>query len=107
MMRRLDTVYRNLRLFSVDFDYPNVLANGTVVQDFATTASFPLGTHILTWGFGSDATGIEDLTLQFKFVDVDTMRMTLTNNTGGAIDAGVITTQFVTGEFNTDLEETI
>lgn len=106
-MRRLDTVYRNLRLFSVDFDYPNVNSNSTVTQDFATTAGFPIGTHILTWGFGSDATGIEDLLLQFKFVDVDTLRMTLTNGTGGAIDAGVITTQFVTGEFNTALEETL
>jgi hypothetical protein len=106
-MRRLDTCYRNIRLFSVDFDYPNVNSNSTVIQDFTTTAGFPLGTHILTWGFGSDATGIEDLLLQFKFVDVDTLRMTLTNNTGGAINAGVITTQFVTGEFNEDLEETI
>ncbi len=100
MMRRLDTCYRNLRLFSVDFDYPNVNSNSTVFQDFVLTQTFPLGTHILTWGFGSDATGIEDMVLQFKFVDVDTMRMTLNNLTGGAIDAGVITPQFVTREFS-------
>jgi len=106
-MRRLDTVYRNVRLFEVDFDYPNVVANGTVSQDFSTTASFPVGTHIIQWGFGEAAGVLEDLIIQFKFVDTDTLRMVLENPTGGAIDGGTILTQFVTGEFNTDLIETI
>ncbi len=106
-MRRLDTVYRNIRSFEVDFDYPNVNSNGTVSQDFSTTQSFPVGTHIINWGFGEDAQSVEDLLIQFLFVDVDTLRMVLQNPTGGAIDGGQILTQFVTGEFNTDLVETI
>ncbi len=107
LVRRLDTIYRNVRLFEVDFDFPNVGSNGSVQQDFTTTASFPLGSHIINWGFGSDATAIEDLQINFTFVDVDTLRMVLINPTGGAINGGIITTQFVTGEFNTDLIETI
>lgn len=106
-MRRFDSCYRNVRLFSVAFDYPNVGSNGSLQQDFSTTESFPLGTHVIQFGFGSDATAIEDLQISFKFVDTDTLRMNLVNPTGGAIDGGVITTQFVTGEFNTDLAETI
>lgn len=106
-MRRLDTVYRNVRSFEVDFNYPNVGSNSTVSQDFTTTASFPVGTHIIQWGFGEAAGVLEDLLIQFKFVGTDTLRMVLTNGTGGAIDGGTILTQFVTGEFNTDLVETI
>ena len=106
-MRRLDTCYRNVRLFEIDFDYPNVGSNGTLSVDITTTASFPLGSHIVSWGFASDAQAIEDMIIQFILVDTDTLRMTLINPTGGAIDGGVITTQFLVGEFNTDLLETI
>lgn len=104
-MRRLDTVYRNVRNFEVDIDFPNVGSNGTVSADVTTTQSFPLGTHILQWGFGSDASDIDDLLLQFKFVSVDTLRYTLQNPTGGAIDPGNITMQFCVGEFNSDIAE--
>jgi len=106
-VRRFDSCYRNIRLFTVDFDFPNVGSNGSTLQDFTTTESFPLGSHVIQWGFGSDASAIEDLQIQFKFIDTDTLRMGLVNPTGGAINGGVITTQFVVGEFNTDLEETI
>lgn len=100
-------MYRNIRSFESTFDYPNVSSNGSVSQDFTTTASFPLGSHVIQWGFGGDATAIQDLNITFKFVDTDTLRMTLINPTGGAIDGGAILTQFVTGEFNSDLAETI
>lgn len=106
-MRRLDSVYRNIRSFEVDFDFPNVNSNSTVSQDFSTTATFPVGTHVIQWGFGEAAGVLEDLVIQFKFVAADTLRMVLNNPTGGSIDGGTILTQFVTGEFNTDLVETI
>lgn len=106
-MRRFDTVFRNIRSFEVAVDFPNVNSNQTISNDVVTTESFPLGTHILSWGFGSDATDIDDMILQFYFVDTDTLRYTLQNPTGGAIDPGSIDVQFVTGEFNPDLVEPI
>lgn len=106
-MRRLDSVYRNIRSFEVDFDYPLVNSNSSVSQDFSTTQTFPVGTHIIQWGFGEAAGNIEDLIIQFRFVDSNVLRLVLNNPTGGNIDGGTILTQFVTGEFNTDLVETI
>ena len=105
-MRRLDTCYRNVRNFEVDIDFPNVNSNQTISGDVTTTQSFPLGTHILQFGFGSDATDIDDMIIQFKFVAVDTLRYTLQNPTGGAINPGLITCQFCVGEFNSDIAET-
>lgn len=106
-MRRMDTCYRNIRMFEVDIDFPNVNSNSTVSGDITTVESFPLGSHIMQYGFGSDATDIEDMILQFKFVAADTLRYTLQNPTGGAINPGIITTQFCIGEFNSDLVEAI
>ena len=107
-MRRLDTVFRNIKVFSgVAVDFPNVNSNGTVSGDVTTTASFPLGTALISWGFEVDASAIQDMQIQFIFVDADTLRFTLRNPTGGAIDAGSLDMFFVTGEINTDLSETI
>lgn len=107
-MRRFDSCYRNIRLYEVDIDFPNVVSNGSVSADIATTQSFPLGTHIITFGFNdADAVDIDDMMIQFYFVNVDTLRYTLFNPTGGAINPGIITCQFVVGEFNSDLLETI
>lgn len=106
-MRRLDTCYRNVRAFEFDIDLPNVNSNATVSGTVSTTASFPLGTHIISWGVSSDATSMQDLVVTFLFVDTDLLRYVLNNPTGGAIDPANITFQFLTGEFNTDLVETI
>lgn len=104
-MRRLDTCYRNIRAFEFDIDLPNVVSNGTVSQDVTTTETFPLGTHVISWGVLSDATTLENLVVTFLFVDTDTLRVVLFNPTGGAIDPANITFQFLTGEFNSDLDQ--
>lgn len=107
-VRRFDTVFRNIRVFAgVAVDFPNVVSNSTVTQDITTTASFPLGTAILNWGFETDATDLEDLQITLMFVAVDTLRVALTNPTGGNIDPASHDMFFVTGEINTDLSETI
>lgn len=107
-MRRLDSVFRDVRSFqAVDVDFPNVVSNGSVSVDIPTTESFPLGTHLISWGFQTDASDIDDMQITMYFTDVDTLRVTLTNPTGGAINPGVITVNFVTGLFNEDLIETI
>lgn len=107
-MRRLDTVFRNVRVFSgVAVDFPSVNSNQTLSGDIATAASFPLGTALLAWGFESDASAIQDMQIQLIFINTDTLRWTLSNPTGGAIDAGALDMFFVTGEVNTDLSETI
>ena len=106
-MRRLDSVYRNIRMFEVDHDFPSVGSNSSVANDVTTALSFPLGTHVIQWGFGSDATSLQDLILQVAFVDTNTLRMILFNPTAGAVDPGLVTVQLVTGEFNSDLVEPI
>jgi hypothetical protein len=105
-VRRIDTVYRNLRSFEFDIDLPNVNSNSTVSGLVTTTQSFPLGTHIISWGVSSSAVSWQDLVVTFLFVNTDTLRYVLNNPTGGAIDPANTTFQFVTGEFNTDLDET-
>ena len=108
LVRRFDTVFRNVRVFAgVAVDFPNVVANSTVSQNISTTASFPLGTALLAWGFETDATDLEDLQITFDFTAVDTLRVQLTNPTGGNIDPASHDMFFVTGEINTDLSETI
>lgn len=107
-MRRFDTVFRNIRVFAgVAVDFPSVTANSTVTQDITTTASFPLGTTMIAWGFEVNASDLEDLQITLLFTDVDTLRVQLTNPTGGNIDPASHTMFFVTGEINTALSETI
>ncbi len=107
-MRRLDTVFRNVRVFAgVAVDFPNVVANSTVTQNITTTASFPLGTAILAWGFETDATDLQDLQITILFTNTNNLRVQLTNPTGGNIDPASHDMFFVTGEVNTDLSETI
>jgi len=107
-VRRLDTVWRNVRVFAgVAVDFPNVLANSTTTQNITTTASFPLGTCLIAWGFETDASDLQDLQITLLFTAVDTLRVQLTNPTGGNIDPASHDMFFVTGEINTDLSETI
>jgi hypothetical protein len=105
-VRRLDTVYRNIRSFEFAIDLPNVGSNSTVSGLVTTTASFPLGSHIISWGVLTSAVSLQDLIVTFLIVNTDTLRFVLNNPTGGAIDPASITFQFVTGLFNSDLDET-
>ncbi len=106
-MRRFDTVFRNIKVFQpISVDFPNVIANGTVSGDITTVTSFPLGTALIAWGFLEDASVIEDMQIQFIFINTDTLRFTLSNPTGGAIDAGALDMWFVTGELNPDIDDT-
>jgi hypothetical protein len=106
-VRRYDTVFRNIKVFQpVAVDFPNVNSNSTVSGNITTVTNFPLGTAVLSWGFLEDAGVIADMQIQFVFIDVDTLRFTLENPTGGAIDAGSLDMFFVTGELNTDIDDT-
>jgi hypothetical protein len=106
-MRRLDTVFRAIKVFQpVSVDFPDVPSNGTVSGDITTVTSFPLGTALLSWGFLEDASVIADMQIQFIFIDTDTLRFTLSNPTGGAINAGALDMFFVTGELNPDIDDT-
>jgi hypothetical protein len=106
-VHRFDTIFRNIKVFQpVAVDFPLVASNGTVSGDITTVSSFPLGTALITWGFLDDASSIADMQIQFVFVDVDTLRFTLRNPTGGGIDAGSLNMFFVTGELNTDVDDT-
>lgn len=107
-MRRFDTCFRNIRVFSgVAVDFPNVGSNATVSATITTTATFPLGTAILSWGFESDATDLQDLQISIIFVNTSTLRFVLSNLTAGAIDPASHNMFFITGEVNTDLSETL
>ncbi len=106
-MRRFDTVFRDIKVFQpVSVDFPNVNSNATVSGDITTVTSFPLGTALLSWGFLEDASVIQDLQIQFVFINTDTLRFTLSNPTGGAINAGALNMFFVTGELNLDIDDT-
>jgi hypothetical protein len=106
-VRRLDTVFRNIKVFQpVSVNFPNVGSIATISGDITTVTSFPFGTALIAWGFLEDASVIQDLQIQFIFINTDTLRFTLSNPTAGAIDAGALDMWFVTGELNPDIDDT-
>jgi hypothetical protein len=106
-VRRFDTVFKNIKTFQpVSVDFPIVGSNATVSGDIVTVSSFPLGTALISWGFLDDASIIADLQIQILFINTDTLRFTLSNPTAGAINAGPLDMFFVTGEINTDIDDT-
>ena len=98
-MRRFDTVFDNIQVGRVTYDFPNIIANSTVISD-ETLTGVALGTHIISWAPASDATAIDDLLIQFLVIATNTLRVTLTNPTGGAIDPGSIDLEFVFSTVN-------
>lgn len=106
-MRRFDTVFRNIKVFQpVSVNFPNVGSIATISGDITTVTNFPFGTALIAWGFLEDASIIQDLQIQFIFINADTLRFTLSNPTAGAIDAGALDMWFVTGELNADIDDT-
>jgi hypothetical protein len=102
-MIRLDTLYRNIRVFSVTLDFPSVVAQGSQVIDTATPAgAAPLGTVVRLVPI-TDASSFDDMILQATVVSVDSIRFVMVNPSSGAIDPD--STDFILwlGEINQDL----
>lgn len=107
-MRRFDTVFRNIRVVEVTLDFPSVGSNGSAFIDVATAVgAAPLGTQILAFTPITTATSIDDLIVQAIVIATDTVRFTMQNPSGGAINPDSIDFRVVTGFVNPDLVETI
>lgn len=95
-MRRLDTMFDGLGLIEGTYNFPSINSNQTVTDDITVTG-VQLGDMIISWTPSSDATEIEDLQIQFLIINTNTIRATLSNPTGGAIDPGAIDLIFFVG----------
>ena len=85
-----------------DIDLPNVNSNQTLTIDHAVTGP-ALGYHILHWTPTTDASDIDDMIINWLVVTDDEIRGVYQNPTGGAINPGIITFQFVLATLNPDL----
>lgn len=102
-MIRLDTLLRNLRVFTVTLDFPSVGSNGTEVIDAATPANAaPLGTVVQLVPL-TDASSFDDMLLQATVVTADSIRFVMHNPTGGAINPASVDFALWIGTINLDL----
>lgn len=102
-MRRLDTLFRNIRVFTRTLDFPSVGSNGTEVINAATPAgAAPLGT-IVQFIPLTDASSFDDMILTANVVTADSIRFVMHNPTGGAIDPDSTDFAIWIGTINTDL----
>jgi hypothetical protein len=102
-MIRLDTLFRNLRVFTVTLDFPSVGSNATQTINAATPAgAAPLGTVVNLIPL-TDASSFDDMVLQANVVSTDSIRFVMVNPTAGAIDPASVDFALWIGEINTDL----
>ncbi len=102
-MIRLDTLFRNIRVFSVTLDFPSVGANGSEVIDTATPAgAAPLGTVVRLIPI-TDASSFDDMILQGTVVTTDSIRFVMLNPSAGAINPDSVDFILWLGEINQDL----
>jgi hypothetical protein len=102
-MIRLDTLFRNINVYTITLDFPSVGSNGTEVIDQATAVgAAPLGTVVNLVPL-TDASSFDDMILQANVVSTDSIRFIMHNPTAGAIDPASVDFAIWTGEINTDL----
>lgn len=95
-VRRLDTVFRDIRVARPTFIFPSVNPNSTVSIDL-TVVGIEVGTHIISWIPVDDARAFDDLVIQWMCVNTDLVRVTMLNPTGMMISPGTLDCVFVLG----------
>lgn len=102
-MIRLDTLYRNIRVYTITLDFPSVSSNGSQQIDVAVaTGAAPLGTVVRLVPL-TDASSFDDMVVQATVVTTDSIRFVMINPSAGAIDPDSTEFGVWTGELNTDL----
>lgn len=102
-MIRLDTLFRNIRVFTVTLDFPSVGSNGTETIDAATpVGAAPLGTIVQLIPL-TDASSFDDMILQATVVTADSIRFIMHNPTAGAIDPASVDFALWLGTIETEL----
>ena len=102
-MIRLDTLFRNIRVYTITLDFPIVGSNGSQQIDQATAVgAAPLGTVVRLIPL-TDASSFDDMVLQANVVTADSIRFVMINPSSGAINPDSVDFALWTGEINTDL----
>jgi hypothetical protein len=102
-MIRLDTLFRNINVYTITLDFPSVASNGSQQIDQATSVgAAPLGTIVQLIPL-TDASSFDDMILQAKVVTADSIRFIMVNPSSGAIDPASVDFALWTGQINTDL----
>jgi hypothetical protein len=102
-VRRFDTVFRNIQVYTTTLDFPLVLSNSSQTIDVAVAAgAAPLGTTVRLIPL-SDASSFDDMVLQANVVVADSIRFVMINPSAGAINPAAVDFAIWTGEINTDL----
>ena len=102
-MLRLDTLFRNIEVFTVTLDFPIVGSNSSQTIDAATPAgAAPLGTIVNLIPL-TDASSFDDMVLQANVVTADSIRFVMINPSAGAINPASVNFALWLGQINTDL----
>ncbi len=104
-MRRFDTVFRNIQVYTTTLDFPLVLSNSSQTIDIGVSNT-PLGTTVRLIPL-SDASSFDDMVLQANVVVADSIRFVMINPSAGAINPDAVDFAIWTGEINTDLANAI
>ena len=102
-MIRLDTLFRNLQVYTITLDFPAVASNGSQQIDQATAVgAAPLGS-IVTMVPLTDASSYDDMVLQANVVTADSIRFVMINPSAGLINPASVDFAIWIGQINTDL----
>ena len=95
-MRRLDTIFRDIKVARPTLNFPSVNPNSTVSVDLAAVG-IDVSDQILCWTPVDDARAFDDLVVQWMCVNTDLLRVTMVNPSGMMISPGVLDCIFVLG----------
>lgn len=102
-MIRLDTLFRNIQVYTVTLDFPSVGSQSSQTINQALSAgAAPLGSIVQLLPL-TDASSFDDMILQANVVTVDSIRFVMVNPTAGAIDPASTNFAIWIGQINTDL----